>query len=159
MEVDPSVELPFLLFVSVYNRCLLLDLCPLLPFVNGSHPLLVFTCRGCLKWTHTKMGGWKHKRVVKGMVWMRWPCHIFSLRIQCYIVWVKSSPWSLTILWDSLKPCQVLKLKEQVTNFVENNLFIMKHVMVERGARIYLSGLWEKYFGEYFLMLLCAWEM
>ncbi|KGN61734.2 hypothetical protein Csa_006170 [Cucumis sativus] len=33
----------------------------------------------------------------------------------------------------------------------ENNLFIMKRVMVERGAGIYLSGLREKYFGEIFL--------
>ncbi|TYK30101.1 putative protein phosphatase 2C 51 isoform X2 [Cucumis melo var. makuwa] len=33
---------------------------------------------------------------------------------------------------------------------LENNLFIMKRVMVERGAGIYLSGLREKYFGEIF---------
>ena len=42
---------------------------------------------------------------------------------------------------------------------LENNLVIMKRVMVERGAKIYLSGLLEKYFGEYFLMLLHAEEM
>ena len=30
------------------------------PFV----PLLVFTCRGCLKSTHIKVGDWKHNRVI-----------------------------------------------------------------------------------------------
>ncbi|KAB1203336.1 putative protein phosphatase 2C 51 [Morella rubra] len=33
----------------------------------------------------------------------------------------------------------------------EENLFILKRIMVERGATVYLSGLREKYFGEVFL--------
>ncbi|XP_022996359.1 uncharacterized protein LOC111491615 isoform X1 [Cucurbita maxima] len=33
---------------------------------------------------------------------------------------------------------------------LEDNVFIMKRVMVERGAGVYLSGLREKYFGEIF---------
>ncbi|XVF32510.1 hypothetical protein REPUB_Repub17cG0089000 [Reevesia pubescens] len=33
----------------------------------------------------------------------------------------------------------------------DGNLFILKRIMVERGASIYLSGLREKYFGEVFL--------
>lgn len=33
----------------------------------------------------------------------------------------------------------------------EENLFILKRIMVEKGATVYLSGLREKYFGEVFL--------
>lgn len=33
----------------------------------------------------------------------------------------------------------------------EDNLFILKRIMVERGTAVYLSGLREKYFGEVFL--------
>ncbi|XP_022727552.1 uncharacterized protein LOC111283351 isoform X2 [Durio zibethinus] len=33
----------------------------------------------------------------------------------------------------------------------DGNLFILKRIMVERGASVYLSGLREKYFGEVFL--------
>ncbi|KAK4848290.1 hypothetical protein QYF36_011360 [Acer negundo] len=33
----------------------------------------------------------------------------------------------------------------------DNNLFILKRIMVERGPTVYLSGLREKYFGEVFL--------
>ncbi|XP_058191468.1 uncharacterized protein LOC131308546 isoform X1 [Rhododendron vialii] len=33
----------------------------------------------------------------------------------------------------------------------EDNLFILKRIMVERGTSVYLSGLREKYFGEVFL--------
>ncbi|XP_043812617.1 uncharacterized protein LOC110614471 isoform X4 [Manihot esculenta] len=33
----------------------------------------------------------------------------------------------------------------------DDNLFILKRIMVERGAAVYLSGLREKYFGELFL--------
>lgn len=33
----------------------------------------------------------------------------------------------------------------------KDNLFILKRIMVERGASVYLSGLREKYFGEVFL--------
>ncbi|GMN48860.1 hypothetical protein TIFTF001_018029 [Ficus carica] len=34
---------------------------------------------------------------------------------------------------------------------LDDNLFILKRIMVERGAAVYLSGLREKYFGEVFL--------
>ncbi|XP_015891455.3 uncharacterized protein LOC107425914 isoform X1 [Ziziphus jujuba] len=34
---------------------------------------------------------------------------------------------------------------------LSDNLFILKRIMVERGAAVYLSGLREKYFGEVFL--------
>ncbi|GAB2282328.1 hypothetical protein Dimus_016874 [Dionaea muscipula] len=33
----------------------------------------------------------------------------------------------------------------------DNNLFILKRIMVEKGSNVYLSGLREKYFGEMFL--------
>ncbi|KAM1876951.1 hypothetical protein ACFX14_044298 [Malus domestica] len=33
----------------------------------------------------------------------------------------------------------------------DDNLFILKRIMVERGASVYLSGLREKHFGEFFL--------
>lgn len=37
------------------------------------------------------------------------------------------------------------------SNYDKDNLFILKRIMVERGASVYLSGLREKYFGEVFV--------
>ncbi|XP_038987852.1 uncharacterized protein LOC103718236 isoform X5 [Phoenix dactylifera] len=41
--------------------------------------------------------------------------------------------------------------KHCFTDSSDDNLFILKRIMVERGAAAYLSGLREKYFGELFL--------
>ncbi|XP_019708885.3 uncharacterized protein [Elaeis guineensis] len=41
--------------------------------------------------------------------------------------------------------------KHSFTDSSDDNLFILKRIMVERGTTAYLSGLREKYFGELFL--------
>uniref|UniRef100_A0A2P2JLE2 Uncharacterized protein LOC105649936 n=1 Tax=Rhizophora mucronata TaxID=61149 RepID=A0A2P2JLE2_RHIMU len=74
-----------------------------------------------------------------GEVWLAfyWNCQKDGNDSSCINSNVESSSYSST------HQCN--------TGSLDDSLFILKRIMVERGAAVYLSGLREKYFGEVFL--------
>ncbi|PON94973.1 Protein phosphatase [Trema orientale] len=86
-----------------------------------------------------------------GEVWMafHWNCHEGS----------KTSDWSgrnNNVSFNSIPFDSQIKNSSSFGRHCESgppddNLFILKRIMVERGAAVYLSGLREKHFGEVFL--------
>ncbi|XP_017979335.1 PREDICTED: uncharacterized protein LOC18613280 isoform X4 [Theobroma cacao] len=81
-----------------------------------------------------------------GEVWLSfsWNCHQGS----------NASSWSeenQNTSFGGSSSCSNTSSHDSNAGFPDGNLFILKRIMVERGASVYLSGLREKYFGEVFL--------
>ncbi|EOX94656.1 Phosphatase 2C family protein isoform 8 [Theobroma cacao] len=81
-----------------------------------------------------------------GEVWLSfsWNCHQGS----------NASSWSeenQNTIFGGSSSCSNTSSHDSNAGFPDGNLFILKRIMVERGASVYLSGLREKYFGEVFL--------